>query len=139
MYSASGEDRFFLMICKNGLCHLFSILSFGSKSVTNQKKGTSLLSLFFFSEPFMLNSSILDEVVAMTGYISFWNSNRRVIPNQIGTNFFQDELSSFTANLLSVSCANLRYGSQQFSSQSINRIDQIISQQCLFFPLNLLG
>lgn len=71
----------------------------------------------------------------MTGYISHWNLNRRAIPNQIGTNFFQYKLSSFTANLLSVSCANLTDGSQHFYSRpSTQQIKSFYNSYVFFSP-----
>lgn len=73
--SVGGENAYFLIICKKGCVILFGVPSLGPKSVTNQRKRTSLQSFFFFPKPFMLNSAILDEAVTMTGYISLWNSN----------------------------------------------------------------
>lgn len=89
--------------------------SFSWPEKKNYKSGYSVpYNHSFLSESFLFHSYILDKAVTTTGYISHWNLNRRAIPNQIGTNFFQYKLSSFTANLLSVGCANLSYGSQHF-------------------------
>lgn len=101
--------------------------------MTNQRgQMIPVINLIFFSTNFF--AYILDEAVTMTGYISHWNPNRRAIPNQIGTNFFQYKLSSFTANLLSVSCASLRYSSQHFYiCPSMHHIKLFINSSILSF------
>lgn len=100
----------FFMKCKINIS--FSSLSL--KKITDQRCRILLVMILFSLWNIFVVLLSLDKAVTVTGYISHCNLNRRAIPNQIGTNFFQYKLSSFTVNLLSVSCANLRYGSQHF-------------------------
>ena len=109
----------------------FLFLLLAPPKITNQR--SRMLSVIILFPLFLFYSYILDKAVTATGYMSHCSLNRRAIPNQIGTNFFQYKLSSFTANLLSVSCANLRYGSQHFYLHpSIQQIKSFCSSHVFF-------